>query len=329
MLQQTQVETVVDYFKRFVKQFPGVRELARADESAVLRAWEGLGYYRRARQMHAAAKKIVADHGGKFPVEFEQVLALPGIGRYTAGAILSIADDQQLPVVEGNTIRLYARLMNLRDDVTTSTSQRMMWEFAESIVSRHRPGDTNQALMELGSQVCRTGTPECHNCPVKAFCKAFLEGEAAALPNKGISKTRYESLQQSVVIVQRFGKVVLRRCGPDEHWSGLWDFPRFTMVSQDTSIGVVSRLEAQVKKQTGLGVSLVATGLPVIKHAVTRFRISLESYRAASIAGRLRTIPEQLLWVPIHELGEFPMSVTGRKFARLLMMQSEMKRRPT
>lgn len=322
MLQQTQVDTVVAYFNRFVKQFPTVEHLASADESTVLHAWEGLGYYRRASQMHAAAKKIVAEHNGRFPNEFQDVLALPGVGRYTAGAILSIAADQQHPVLEGNTIRLFSRLMNFRDDATSTSGQRQLWEFAESIVSRNRPGDTNQALMELGSQICKTAGPDCLNCPVSSFCKAFLEGEPATLPNKGSSKTLYESLHQAVVVVQRGQKVVLRRCGPGEHWSGLWDFPRFTIAKLDSQKAIARDLAGQLKKQTGLSVSLVPTGLPVIKHAVTRFRISLDSYRAQSISGRLRAIADQLEWVPKEELILYPMSVTGRKVARLLINES-------
>ena len=134
MLQQTQVATVVDYYKRFLKRFPTVKKLAAAQEAEVLKLWEGLGYYRRARQLHAAAKLVVQQHGGKFPTDFDSVLALPGIGRYTAGAILSISQDQQQPILEGNTIRLFARLMEMKSDPRTTSNQKALWEFSQSIL---------------------------------------------------------------------------------------------------------------------------------------------------------------------------------------------------
>ena len=134
MLQQTQVATVIDYYLRFMKQFPTVKKLAAAEEADVLKLWEGLGYYRRARQLHAAAKLVVENHKGKFPETFDEVLALPGIGRYTAGAILSISKDQQLPILEGNTIRLFARLMEMKSDPKTTANQKALWEFSESLL---------------------------------------------------------------------------------------------------------------------------------------------------------------------------------------------------
>ncbi len=318
MLQQTQVTTVIDYFQRFVRQFPDVGALAAAPEDEVLRAWEGLGYYRRAKQLHAAARQIVARHGGQFPDAYEQVLALPGIGRYTAGAILSIAADQPWPVLEGNTVRLYARLLDFRQDVTTTASQRQLWEFAESLVSRHRPGDLNQALMELGSQICQSGRPRCLLCPVQRFCQAFKHGIPESLPHKGTQKTRYESLHQAVAIIRRGQRVVLRRCGPDEHWAGLWDFPRFTIDPRSEPPAAIASLRKQVGYLTGLDVELQPADIPTIRHAVTRFRISLECFRAVTVTGRLRRRAGELEWVPTTALPQRPMSVTGRKIVRHL-----------
>ena len=209
MLQQTQVVTVVAYFNRFMKRFPNVKKLAEADEADVLKMWEGLGYYRRARQMHAAAIKIVVEHNGKFPSDFEQVLALPGIGRYTAGAILSIADDQRLPIVEGNTIRVYSRLLNFQHSVNNATGQKVLWDFAETLVTKNRPGDLNQALMELGSEVCSVKSPNCTACPVANHCNALLQGTAESLPNKGTRKTEYEDLHQVAVVIERKGQFAI------------------------------------------------------------------------------------------------------------------------
>jgi A/G-specific adenine glycosylase len=312
MLQQTQVVTVIDYFQRFVTRFPSVRHLAAAEESEVLKLWEGLGYYRRARQMHAAAGLIMSRHAGRFPDTLDEVLALPGIGRYTASAILSIADDQPLPVLEGNTLRVYSRLLNWQEDVTRSASQRHLWDFAASLVSRHRPGDLNQALMELGSEVCVTGQPRCLLCPVARHCVAFREGQPERLPHKGNSGLRYEDLHQAAVVIGRNGRFVMRLCGPGEHWTGLWDFPRYTLNGEDA----VSQITGQVHRQTGLSVNLDSP-YQQLRHAVTRFRIRLDCYHARQIRGRLRS-SDSLRWVPAEELASLAMSVTGRQIARTL-----------
>ncbi|MDG2014546.1 MAG: A/G-specific adenine glycosylase, partial [Pirellulaceae bacterium] len=255
MLQQTQVVTVVDYFQRFLKRFPNVKSLAAAEESEVLKFWEGLGYYRRARQMHAAANQVVKQHNGRFPDTFEEVLALPGIGRYSAGAILSIADDQPLPILEGNTVRVYSRLMNFQDDVTKSASQKSLWAFADTLISRKRPGDLNQALMELGSEICNKRAPQCTACPVASFCLSLQCGSPEQLPNKGPKRVRYEALHQIAIVIQRRNRFAIRLCGQDEHWTGLWDFPRFTAETDDTA-NRLKQVVRETKEKTGLTVQL-------------------------------------------------------------------------
>ncbi|MDG2104993.1 MAG: A/G-specific adenine glycosylase [Pirellulaceae bacterium] len=316
MLQQTQVVTVIDYFQRFIKRFPTVKSLAAAEESEVLKFWEGLGYYRRARQMHAAAIQIVKQHNGRFPDNFDEVLALPGIGRYSAGAILSIADDQPLPILEGNTVRVYARLMNFQEDVTKSASQKSLWAFADTLVTRKRPGDLNQALMELGSEICNKNTPQCMKCPVASFCLSLQRGDPRQLPNKGTKRVRYEALHQIVIVIQRRKRYAIRLCGPDEHWTGLWDFPRFTANTGDIA-DKLKQVTQETKQRTGLSVQLGAPFLN-LKHAVTRYRIELDCYHAVSVEGRLRA-QQDLRWASLDELHELAMSVTGRKIVRHLM----------
>ena len=314
MLQQTQVVTVIDYYKRFLKRFPTVKKLAAAELDQVLKLWEGLGYYRRARQMHAAAQQIVTLHKGQFPDSLDEVLALPGIGRYTAQAILSIADDQPLSVLEGNTIRVYTRLMNFQQDVTRSASQNQLWDFADSLVTKNRPGDLNQALMELGSQICHVKSPACLLCPVNAHCLALQNGDPESLPNKGTKKTKYESVTQVAVVMQRQNKVLVRLCQPGEHWSGLWDFPRITANESN-----VSEIVELVRDQTGLTVSLDKPFL-MLKHAVTRYRITLHCFHATRIQGRTSK-QASLRWLPVDELQQLAMSTTGRKIAEQLNRQ--------
>jgi A/G-specific adenine glycosylase len=234
MLQQTQVATVVSYFKRFVERFPNIQLLASADEQDVLRLWEGLGYYRRARQMHAAAKKIVDQHGGEFPRDVQQVQSLPGIGRYTAGAILSIAHNVRAPILEANTIRLLCRLLLLKDDPHRSHSQRLLWEFSASLLPRREAGTFNQALMELGSEICTPRTPRCEQCPVADLCPTRANGLQDSIP-LAKPKKNYQSVVEAALVIaspQDHQQFLLRRCGPDERWSGLWDFPRFSVTSE-------------------------------------------------------------------------------------------------
>ena len=192
MLQQTQVATVRGYFERFMAAFPTIHSLARADEHDVLRLWEGLGYYRRARQMHQAARTIVAEHGGRFPRDAEAVRRLPGIGRYTAGAILSIAFDAREPILEANTIRLLARLLAYSGDPRSAAGSKRLWQMAEALLPRRNAGRFNQALMELGSEVCLPKSPKCDACPVAALCPTRAAGLQDRIPAP--NKQRWEMI---------------------------------------------------------------------------------------------------------------------------------------
>jgi A/G-specific adenine glycosylase len=310
MLQQTQVATVIPYFERFLHAFPCVAELASAEEEDVLKLWEGLGYYRRARQLHRAAQVVVAEHGGRFPTEFDQVLALPGIGRYTAGAILSISHGERLPILEANTVRLYSRLMGYRDDPRTQRGQSALWQFAESILPRVNVGDFNQALMELGSVLCTAREPVCEDCPAFDLCVARERGEQKQIPIRA-RRQRVEQVQEMCVVVWRNRSILLRRRDADERWAGMWDFPRFSM--QGISEEQIAR-EAIRRTRAITGITIrPGKRLTTIKHGVTRFRITLDCYEARYQRGRLG--PGELRWVDPQDLGDYPLSVTGRKIA--------------
>lgn len=316
MLQQTQVATVKDYFQRFVKTFPNVKRLAAADEQQVLRLWEGLGYYRRARQLHAAAQVIVSEHGGRFPRDVATLQTLPGIGRYTAGAIVSIAFDQPAPILEANTIRLLSRLIAYRDDPTKSAGQKLLWQTAEDLLPRKDVSRFNQALMELGSLVCRPKEPDCENCPALGLCAAHEQGWENEIPLAG-KKMQYVDVREAAVVVRKRGQVLLRLCGPSERWAGLWDFPRFEMTSEGP-LFVGDELVDKVQQQTGI---LIAPGplLKTIKHGVTRFRITLDCYEARYCSGRLHADNgSQLHWTSPSALAEYPLSASGRRIAKLL-----------
>jgi A/G-specific adenine glycosylase len=315
MLQQTQVATVIAYFERFLHDFPDISALADADESRVLRLWEGLGYYRRARQLHQAARIIARQHAGQFPRDAETLRALPGIGRYTAGAILSIAFDVREPILEANTKRVLSRLLAFDQDPDRAAGQRLLWSFAESLLPRKDVGTLNQALMELGSEVCGPRDPDCDACPVALQCAARQQGRQRDIPSS--KKTmRYEDVHEVAVVVRRHGRILLRQCAAGERWAGLWDFPRFAM-PPTAPLHVESEIVIRTQDLTGLTIQL-GKRLARIKHGVTRYRITLDCYDSQAVSGRRRGGQRDLPWVRPADLESYPLSVTGRKIGRLI-----------
>jgi A/G-specific adenine glycosylase len=320
MLQQTQVATVIPYYHRFLQSFPNVKSLAQASLDEVYHHWAGLGYYRRARQMHEAAKAIVSDHHGVFPTEFASVRKLPGIGRYTAGAILSFSLDQRRPIVEANTQRLYARLLHLRLATTSQQGQSHLWSFAESVLpTRSGSGLLNQALMEIGSQICLPKTPTCLLCPLNAMCPTFATGSQATIPVPKRPKTYTELREAALVIRDEQGRILMRRCAVDERWAGLWDFPRFDVTACSTPIAESRSVEAQFRDRFGKSVR-IGGKLHELKHAVTRYRITLKSYDAeidASLGGKWNAKVERQ-WTDPAELNNLALSSSGKKLTTYL-----------
>jgi A/G-specific adenine glycosylase len=312
MLQQTQVATVEPYFEKFVRVIPSVQALAAAEESEVLRLWEGLGYYRRARSLHAAAKQVVELHGGKVPRDLATLQTLPGIGRYTAGAIASIAYNVRAPILEANTIRLLTRLIAYPEDPSKSAGQKLLWDFAETILPRTEVARFNQALMELGSLVCQPVKPACAECPVREHCQAFQRGLQEELPRPKSAK-QFVSMNETALIVSKQGRVLLRRCAEGERWAGLWDFPRFALES-DSPAGQQRELGDKLQQQVGV-IASPGELLTTLKHGVTRYRITLNCYAAKFVSGRAANGAR---WFRPAELKALPMSTTGRKLSRLL-----------
>jgi A/G-specific adenine glycosylase len=315
MLQQTQVGTVKAYFNRFMKALPTIEALAAADEHEVLRLWEGLGYYRRARQLHQAARLIVAEHAGRFPRDPAIVGRLPGIGRYTAGAILSIAFDLRQPILEANTQRLLSRLLCYDGDPRSADGQRLLWAAAEAVLPRRDVGRFNQALMELGSEVCTARTPQCEACPVAVLCRANQQGRQSEIPRPK-PKQRATPVREAAVLVRRGSRVLLIRWPEGRRWAGLWDFPRFPIHAK-TPAALRDELVDGVRDLTG---ATIAPGsrLATLTHGVTRFRITLECYEAEYVSRDGGTAePIKTCWLRPAELDEYPLNSTGRKLANL------------
>ena len=317
MLQQTTVAAVVAYFNRFMEAFPTVQSLAAAPEREVLRLWEGLGYYRRARQLHAAAQRIVGEHGGVFPRDPAEVRALPGIGRYTAGAISSIAYDLPEPILEANTVRLLSRLSAYRDDPLAKDGQEHLWAWAAALVPKQEPGLFNQALMELGALLCTPREPQCTVCPVASLCGARKLGLEREIP-KPKAKKVFEEVREAAVLIRRRGQVLLVEWAAGKRWAGLWDFPRFPVVAEQTA-NVRDALRDEMKRTLGIEVT-IGESLQTLKHGVTRFKITLDAYDGELTSGKLKpTTPfAEARWVSPKELTNYPLNTTGRKLTKLL-----------
>lgn len=225
MLQQTQVATVVPYYEKFLRRFPSVRALAAATSEEVLRLWAGLGYYARARNMHRAAKVVVARHGGTFPATLEGLQALPGVGRYSAAAVASIAFGTRAAVVDGNVARVVSRLGDLKQDVRRGAGRNAAWKFAESLMPPKRCGDFNQAMMELGARICLPkGAAKCGECPLKSCCKAFAAGSVARRPVR-TERPAVKKETHVVAAIARDGRWLVVRRPEKGLWGGLWELP--------------------------------------------------------------------------------------------------------
>jgi len=290
MLQQTQVERVKDFFVRFLETFPDVRSLAAAREDRVLKAWEGLGYYRRARQLHAAARRIVADHGGAFPRTADALRSLPGVGRYTANAIASIAFDAAEPIVEANSRRVLARLAGHGEPLDGPGGDAAIWELAATVVPARGAGRFNQALMDLGALICTPTRPRCDACPLAAQCVARATGRAESIPVKAVRK-RIERVREMAVVLRHADAVLVERRAAGEWWEGLWDFPREPVRSAGRRLGVVR--------------------YTVTHHAV-------ECVVRERVVARRSAVPRGRRWVAIDGLARLAMTAPGRRIAGLL-----------
>jgi A/G-specific adenine glycosylase len=277
MLQQTQVATVLRYFPNWMRRFPSVRALAAAPEADVLHAWQGLGYYSRARRLHAGARFLLERHAGELPRTHAALLELPGVGAYSAGAIASIAFGEKQPLVDGNVVRVLTRHFGLRGDPGKGPLRRALWQLAGELVPEARPGDFNQALMELGATVCTPRSAACGQCPWRATCVARREGLVDALPE--LAARPKPTPVRAVAVALRDGKrvVLVRLPAAAPRWGGLWTFPHVELEPGETGAAGAERAVREA-----LGVKAHIGGeLARVEHTITRFRIALELVEAA------------------------------------------------
>lgn len=280
MLQQTRVETVIPYWERFLARFPDVESLARAELDDVYAVWTGLGYYSRARNLRTAAASIVADHGGRLPDTAEGLRSLAGIGRYTAGAVASIAFEREEPLVDGNVVRVFARLEDIREDTGAKAVVEELWSLASELVRGPRPGDLNQALMELGATLCTPKRPHCLACPVRRHCRAAASGQAESLPRKS-KRTAVRALRAVAAAIERGGKVLAVRRPETGLMAGLWELPGGELASGEEGKDHAARI---LREKTAIEVrELELAGQ--IEHVFTHRRLALEVFRATAMPG--------------------------------------------
>ncbi len=298
MLQQTQVATVVPYFERWMRRFPTVSSLAAASEDEVLSAWQGLGYYSRARALLRGARLVEADCGGVIPGRRDELVKLPGVGPYTAGAIASIAFAESVPVVDGNVVRVLCRLFGLRGDPSRAPLKQQLWQLAGRLVPPARPGDHNQAVMELGAMVCTPRLPVCLGCPLEDVCVARARDEVERLPELA-ARPPSVAVEMVAAVVWRRGRLLLVRPERSQWWSGLWQLPSTRVAPGEDHDRAAWRVVREVTGLDGMGSRPVAT----LRHSVTRHRIALHGREITRPRGRLRASERTTLrWAPRHEL---------------------------
>jgi A/G-specific adenine glycosylase len=329
MLQQTQAATVVPYFERFLQAFPTLEALAAADEHDVLRLWEGLGYYRRARDLHRAAARLAADYGGRFPEDPAVVRGLPGLGPYTTNAILSQAFDRRLPILEANSQRVLSRFFGRAEDPRQGPARAWLWRAAEELLPG-RPGapraagvgDFNQALMELGALVCTPAAPRCGDCPLAARCVARQQGLQEVIPARAPPPAPTD-VREAAVVVRRGQQVLLVQRPPHGRWGSLWEFPHGALQEGETYDDGARRLAAELTGlQTRLGPELLT-----VRHGITRYRVTLVCFEADFVAGSFHS-PSYARgqWLAPAALADYPVSSPQRQLARALARQGRQRR---
>jgi A/G-specific adenine glycosylase len=309
MLQQTQVATVIPYYRRFLRAFPTLRKLAAAPLDEVLRLWAGLGYYSRARNLHAAAKGIVERHRGRFPPSHAQALALPGIGAYTAGAILSIAYGVPLPAIDRNATRVLARVFLVRGDVRSGRASKRIEALATAAVPADRPGAHNQALMELGSLVCTPKAPRCAACCLARLCEARRAGWQERIP-QARERRPARQVRMAAAVVWRRGRVLIVQRAPEGVWGGLWQFPA---VEVERHGPAEDRLRAMLRDGFGLSVE-VGERVALVRHGIMNQRIELAACQCTATGGRLK----RGKWVAVADLEGYAMPAPHRRISRTL-----------
>lgn len=316
MLQQTRVETVIPYFERWMKRFPTVRALAQASQQEVLAAWEGLGYYSRARNLHRAAQIVVERYGGELPADAAELQRLPGIGRYTAGAIASIAFGRDEAALDGNIRRVLARMFNVTEPARSPAGERRLWELAVENLPPGRAGDYNQAIMDLGAVVCTPRAPACPACPIQQLCEAYRLGIQDERPVK-LPKEPTPHYTVTAAVIEQGDAVLITQRPQNGLLGGLWEFPGGKI---EPGEDFQTCLKREIREELGAAIQ-VGEPFGVYEHAYTHFRVTLHAYRCRLEAGsQPQAVQVQdWRWVPRSELHAYPMGKIDRQISDRLV----------
>lgn len=319
MLQQTRVETVIPYYERFLAAFPTVTALAGAPLGDVLKLWEGLGYYTRARNLHKAARQVTNDCGGAWPRTADELRKLAGVGRYTAGAIASIAFGERAAALDGNIQRVLARLFAIDDSIDERATQVELWRLAEQLLSPRAPGDFNQALMELGATVCTPRGPQCLVCPLHEHCEAARSGRAEALPVRS-KKAAVPIVHAVAAAIRQRGRWMLVKRPERGLLGGLWELPGGEISSADDA---ATKLPEIVRAVTGIEVA-VGEKLGEVRHIFTHRDLRLAVYVATKLPGRVKLARHDASsWATIEEIAALPLARVDQKVIALLPRDAE------
>lgn len=319
MLQQTQAATAAPHFVAFTHRFPTLQALAAASLDAVLKAWQGLGYYSRARNLHRAAQIIMAEYGGQLPETVNELMKLPGIGRYTAGAIASIAFGERAPVLDGNVKRVLCRLFAIRDAPRAPATVKRLWQLAESLVPPHQPGAFNEALMELGATICTPRSPACADCPLRTHCQAYRQGIVGLVPLRA-KRQALPHYDVTAAVIRKKNTILITQRPADSMLGGLWEFPGGKCHDAET---LEECLRRELQEELAIQVQ-VGRRITTIKHSYTHFKITLHAFDCRHIAGRIRPLGVAAWrWVTLDELDNFAFPVTDQKIIQALKLKAD------
>ncbi len=314
MLQQTRVETVIPYYKRWMSDLPTLQALVLAGQDQVLKLWEGLGYYSRVLNLHKAANLIVEGFDGKLPEDIKSLESLPGIGRYTAGAISSIAFNHRSPILDGNIKRVFSRLFDISTPIKTSETEKELWRIAEDLLPADDPGEFNQALMELGALVCLPKIPDCDRCPLQADCLAFKYNLQNDRPVRKL-KSPLPHLQVTAAVIEKDGKFLLAKRPLEGLLGGMWEFPGGKQEKGET---LPLTLEREIKEELDASIE-IEDHLGTYHHAYTHYKVTLHAFRCHLVSEELRMIYHtDLAWVTPDSMETYPMGKLDRTIAKQL-----------
>jgi A/G-specific adenine glycosylase len=314
MLQQTQVETVIPYFGRWMARFPTIQSLASASQEDILVLWEGLGYYSRARNLHEAAKKVISDYGGRLPEDADMLRQLPGIGRYTAGAIASMAFHKNEPTLDGNIRRVLARLFDVQEPARGKDGEKRLWQLAVEYLPAGRAGDYNQALMDLGATICTPRAPDCPACPLVGQCKAYALGVQEQRPVLPPLR-QVPHFTVTAAVIERPPLVLIARRPQQGLLAGMWEFPGGKLQDGED---LQACLRREIREELGVKIA-VGESVGIYRHAYTHFRVTLHAFRCIINSGEPRPLQvDEVRWVRPDALADYPMGKIDRQIAKRL-----------